>query len=54
MNTRETGIMLQGKGLKATVLDTIGVNGLDTQTHPTALDPSYFTKANNIVYTEGN
>jgi len=46
--------MLQGKGLKAVVLDTIGINGLDTQTHPTALDPSYFTKADNIVYTEGN
>ena len=46
--------MLQGKGLKAVVLDTIGVYGLDTQTHPTALPPQYFTKADNIVYTEGN
>jgi len=46
--------MLQGKGLKATVLDTIGVNGLDTQKHPTALGPNWFTKADNIVYTEGN
>jgi len=41
------------KQLQAAVLDTVGVNGLDTQTHPTALDPTWFTKADNIVYTEG-
>ena len=45
--------MLVNKGLQAAVLDTIGVNGLDSQTHPTALDPTWFTKADNIVYTEG-
>jgi len=53
LSTRETG-MLYSKELRASVLDTIGVNGLDTQTHPTALDPTYLTKADNIVYTEGN
>ena len=53
-NTREISTMLHAKGLKAQVLDTIGVYGLDTQTHPTALGPEYFTKADNIVYTEGN
>ena len=52
-NTKETG-MLINKQLQAAVLDTIGVNGLDTQTHPTALDATWFTKADNIVYTEGN
>ena len=41
------------KQLQAAVLDTVGVNGLDTQTHSTALDPTWFTKADNIVYTEG-
>ena len=41
------------KQLQAAVLDTVGVNGLDTQTHATALDPTWFTKADNIVYTEG-
>jgi len=50
---RETGTMLQGKTLKASVLDTIGVYGLDTQTHPTALDSRWLTKADNIVFTEG-
>lgn len=52
LNTRETG-MLTNKRLQAAVLDTVGINGLDTQTHPTALDPEWFTKADNIVYTEG-
>jgi len=51
-STKETG-MLINKQLKAAVLDTVGVNGLDTQTHPTALDATWFTKADNIVYTEG-
>src|SRR5210317_855467 len=53
LSTRETG-MLFSKNLNAAVLDTIGINGLDTQTHPTALDPEWLTKADNIVYTEGN
>lgn len=44
---------LATKNLKAVELDTVGINGLDTQTHPTALDPQWFTKADNIVYTEG-
>ena len=45
--------MLVNKQLQAAVLDTVGINGLDTQTHATALDPTWFTKADNIVYTEG-
>ena len=45
--------MLAQKQLQAAVLDTVGVNGLDTQTHPTALGPTWFTKADNIVFTEG-
>ena len=45
--------MIQNKQIQAAVLDTVGVNGLDTQTHSTALDPTWFTKADNIVYTEG-
>ena len=53
LSTRETG-MLYNKELNIAVLDTIGLNGLDTQTHPTALDPEWLTKADNIVYTEGN
>lgn len=52
LNMRGTG-MLTNKRLQAAVLDTVGINGLDTQTHPTALDPEWFTKADNIVYTEG-
>ena len=34
-------------------LDTIGLNGLDTQTTPTTLSPTWLTSANNIAYTEG-
>lgn len=52
LSTRETG-MLVNKQLQTAVLDTVGVNGLDTQTHPTALDAQWFTKADNVVYTEG-
>ena len=48
-----TSMALATKQLQATVLDEIGIFGLDTQTHPTALDPNWFTKADNIVYTEG-
>jgi len=41
------------KPIQAVSLDTIGINGIDTQTNPTALGPTWFTKADNIVYTEG-
>jgi len=44
----------EAKQIQSIPLDTIGVNGLDTQKHPTALGPNWFTKADNIVYTEGN
>jgi len=54
LNMRETGTMLQGKALQARLLDRIGLNGLDTQTTPTSLNPEWLTKADNIVYTEGN
>jgi len=43
----------EAKQLQSIPLDTIGVNGLDTQTNPTALGPNWFTKAHNITYTEG-
>ena len=33
-------------------LDNIGVNGLNTQTNPTALDPSWLTKAENVILRE--
>lgn len=44
---------MQTKQLQSISLDTIGISGLDTQTTPTALDATWFTKADNIVYTEG-
>lgn len=44
---------MAAKQLQSIPLDTIGANGLDTQTNPTALGPNWFTKADNIVYTEG-
>jgi hypothetical protein len=47
------GIGMPTKPIQAIPLDTIGVSGLDTQTTPTALDATWFTKADNIVYTEG-
>ena len=47
------GIGMPTKPINAISLDTIGVSGLDTQTTPTALDSTWFTKADNIVYTEG-
>ncbi len=43
----------EAKQIKAIPLDTIGINGLDTQTNPTALGPTWFTKADNILFTEG-
>ena len=33
-------------------LDNIGINGLNTQANPTTLDPSWLTKAENIVLRE--
>ena len=44
---------LESKQINAVPLDTIGINGIDTQTTPTALTPNWFTKADNVVYTEG-
>jgi hypothetical protein len=44
---------LEAKQIHAIPLDTIGVDGLDTQTNATALSPNWFIKADNIVYTEG-
>ena len=41
------------KEIQSIPLDTIGINGLDTQTNPTALGPKWFTKADNIIFTEG-
>lgn len=50
---RETGMSINGKVLNVAPLDTIGINGLDSQTNPTALGATWFTKADNIIYTEG-
>jgi len=50
---RETGMSTESKTIQAIPLDTIGINGLDTQSNATALGPNWFTKADNIVYTEG-
>jgi hypothetical protein len=44
---------LESKQIQAIPLDTIGIDGIDTQTTATALGPNWFTKADNIVYTEG-
>ena len=44
---------LESKQIQAVPLDTIGIDGIDTQTTATALSPNWFTKADNIVYTEG-
>ena len=44
---------LEAQQIQAASLDTIGVNGLDTQTTATSLSPNWFIKADNIVYTEG-
>lgn len=45
--------MLSNKALQGTVLDTVGIHGLDTQTTATALSAEWLTKADNLVYTEG-
>jgi hypothetical protein len=50
---KETGMSINSKVLNVVPLDTIGINGLDSQTNPTALGATWFTKADNIVYTEG-
>ena len=44
---------LESKPIQAIPLDTIGIDGIDTQSTATALSPNWFTKADNIVYTEG-
>ena len=44
---------INAKALNVVPLDTIGINGLDSQTNPTALGATWFTKADNIVYSEG-
>ena len=44
---------LESKQIHAIPLDTIGIDGIDTQSTATALGPNWFTKADNIVYTEG-
>jgi len=33
-------------------LTNIGLNGLNTQANPASLDPSYLTKAENVVIRE--
>ena len=43
----------EAKQIQSIPLDTIGINGLDSQSNPTALGPNWFTKADNIIYTEG-
>lgn len=45
--------MLNAQSIGAVALDTIGINGLDSQTTATALGNEWFTKADNITYTEG-
>ena len=50
---REIGMSLESKAIQAIPLDTIGIFGLDSQTNATALDPKWFTKADNVTYTEG-
>ena len=45
--------MLNAQSITAVALDTLGANGLDTQSAPTALGNTWFTKADNISYTEG-
>jgi hypothetical protein len=45
--------MLNAQSIGSVALDTIGINGLDSQTTATALGNEWFTKANNITYTEG-
>ena len=44
---------LEARLIQSIPLDTIGIFGLDSQTNATALDPKWFTKADNITYTEG-
>ena len=45
--------MLNAQSIGAVALDTIGINGLDSQTTATALGNEWFIKADNITYTEG-
>ena len=48
-NTRVIGMSAE---LKYRPLDNIGLNGLNLQANPAALDPSWLTKADNIVLRE--
>jgi hypothetical protein len=45
--------MLNAQSITAVALDTLGANGLDTQSTATALSNTWFTQATNISYTEG-
>lgn len=45
--------MLNAQSIGSVALDTIGINGLDSQTTATALGNEWFIKADNITYTEG-
>ena len=40
------------KNLEYLPLDNFGVNGLNTQSNPATLDPSYLTTADNVVMRE--
>ena len=40
------------KNLEYLPLDNFGVNGLNTQSNPSTLDPSYLTSADNVVMRE--
>ena len=40
------------KQLQYQTLKNLGLNGLNTQSNPATLDPSYLTKADNIVIRE--
>ena len=40
------------KQLQYQSLTNIGLNGLNTQANPASLDPSYLTKAENVVIRE--
>jgi len=45
--------MLNGQSISAVALDTLGSNGLDTQSSLTALGNNWFTKADNISFSVG-
>jgi len=43
---------MSAKGLSYKPLDSLGINGLDTQHNPSVLSPEWLTKADNIVLRE--